>query len=66
MRIIYRHHLLQRLKERRIPKTYPKLIIEKPEQEYFDVLAKRNIAIKKLHFEEKMKNILVAHDVIEK
>lgn len=65
MRIIYRPHLLKRLKERKIPETYPKLIIEKPEREYFDVLAKRNIAIKELHFEGEVRNILVAYDIIE-
>lgn len=65
MKIVYRPHLVIRLKERKIPQDYPKKIVEKPQQEYFDTLAKRNIAIKKLHFEGKLRNMLVAYDIIK-
>lgn len=60
MKIFYRPHLKIRLKQRKIPFDYPKQIIELPDQEYFDTLAKRNIAIKKLFFEEKMRNMVIA------
>lgn len=65
MKIVYKLHLKIRLKQREIPIDYPRQIIESPEQEYFDTLAKRKIAIKKLYFEGKLRNILVAYDIIE-
>lgn len=65
MKIVYRPHLKIRLKQRKISFDYPKKIIELPDQEYFDTLAKRNIAIKKLFFEGKLRNIVVAYDIIK-
>lgn len=65
MKIVYKLHLKIRLKQREIPIDYPRQIIEFPEQEYFDTLAKRNIAIKKLYFEGKLRNIVVAYDIIK-
>lgn len=65
MKIVYKPHLRIRLKQRKIPFSFPKQIIESPEQNYFDTLAKRNIAIKKLFFEDKMRNIVVAYDIIK-
>lgn len=65
MKIVYKPHLKIRLKQREIPTDYPKRIIESPEQEYFDTLTKRNVVIKKLEFERKLRNILVAYDIIE-
>ena len=64
MKIVYRPHLKIRLKQRNIPFNYPKQIIESPEKEYFDTLAKRNIAIKKLLLEGKLRNMIVAYDKI--
>ncbi|MDP3940801.1 MAG: hypothetical protein Q8Q49_00680 [bacterium] len=65
MKIVYRPHLKERLKQRKIPTEYPKQIIESPEQEYFDTLAKRNIAIKKLFYEGSLRSMLVAYDIIK-
>ena len=65
MKVIYRPHLEKRLEERKIPRGYPKKIVQTPEQEYFDTLTKRSIAIKKLVFEREQRNILVAYDIIE-
>lgn len=65
MKIVYKPHLLIRLKQRSIPKDYPKKIIEQPEEEYLDTLTKRSIAIKRLEFEGKLRNILIAYDIIE-
>lgn len=65
MKIIQKPHLKIRLKERRIPTDYPKRIVEFPEQKFFDTLANRYIAIKKLYFEGERRNILAAYDIIE-
>lgn len=65
MKIVYRPHLKIRLKQREIPFDYPKRIVEQPNQEYFDEFTKRNVAIKKLFLEEKMRNIVVAYDIIK-
>lgn len=65
MKIDYRPHLRIRLKQRKVPFSFPKQIIDSPEQEYFDALARRNIAIKKLFFEGKLRNIVVAYDIIK-
>ena len=65
MRIIYRPHLLQRLKERKIPKEYPREIINSAEHIYFDAITNHNIAIKKLIYAGKIRNMVVAYDIIE-
>lgn len=65
MKIVYRPHLKIRLKQREIPFNFPKQIIESPDKKYFDMLTKRYIAIKKLYFEEKLRNIVVAYDIIK-
>lgn len=64
MKIVYKPHLKIRLRQREIPTDYPKQIIESADQEYFDTLTKRNVAIKKLEFEGNLRNILVAYDII--
>jgi len=45
--IIYTDHLKTRLRLRNIPEEYPGIILENPEQRFFDVLEKRNVSIKK-------------------
>ena len=66
MKVVYKPHLKIRLKQRKIPIDYPKRIIESPNQEYFDTFSRRNISVKKLYFEGRMRNILVAYDIIKR
>lgn len=65
MKINLRPHLLRRLKERKISKNYPKKIVQEPEREYFDTLTNHNIAIKKLLYSGKVRNMVVAYDIIK-
>ena len=65
MRIVYRRHLIRRLKERKIPSDYPKKIIKNAEQEYFDSITKHRIAIKELRYTERLRNMVIAYDIIQ-
>lgn len=65
MKVIYRPHLLRRLKERRIPRTYPKKILQEAEEEYFDLITDYEIAIKKLQYASKLRNMVVVYDIID-
>lgn len=65
MKIIYRPHLIRRLKERKVPKDYPKQIVKEPESTYFDTITKHKIAIKRLTYGGKLKSMVVSYDIIE-
>ena len=60
--IRYTNHLKLRLKIRKFPNEYPKIIYEKPEQRYYDNSEKTNIAIKKLKYNNKPRNIMIAYE----
>jgi len=62
MKIEYTNHLKFRIKIRNIPKEYPKVIYENPEQVFIDILEKRKVAIKKLKYNNKLRNIMIAYD----
>ena len=62
MEITYTDHLRLRLKIRRIPENYPKIIYEKPEQKFFDNLEGTSIAIKKLDYNKKLRNMMIAYE----
>lgn len=64
MKIVYRPHLERRLKERKIPRSYPKKILQNSEQSYLDLLNGRYIAVKKLRYGGKMRNMVIAYDII--
>ena len=61
-RIEYSGHLKLRLKIRKIPEDYPKKIYENPEQKFFDNAEQRFIAIKKLYYNKKMRNMMIAYE----
>lgn len=65
MRIIYRAHLIRRLRERKIPENYPKKIIKEPSSEYKDSVTGHKVAVKKLRYNEKTRSIVVVYDIIE-
>jgi len=60
--IVYTNHLKLRLKIRNIPDNYPKIIYDNPEQKFFDTLEKNFIAIKKLKYNERIRNMMIAYE----
>jgi len=62
VKIKYTEHLNLRLKIRKIPMEYPKDIYEGPEQKFFDNLEGTFIAIKKLNYNKKIRNMMVAYE----
>ena len=65
MNIVYKPHLLRRLKERKIPKTYPRKIILKPEYRYFDSQTMHYISIRKLKYAKSQRSMVAVYDIIE-
>ena len=64
MRIIYRPHLKRRLKEREIPEDYPKKIYKTAKLRFKDKLTNHHIAISKLKYAEKLRNLVISYDII--
>ena len=64
-RIEYTNHLKLRLEIRKIPFEYPKEIFEKPDKLFFDNIEKRHIAIKRLKYNKKFRNLLIAFDIFK-
>lgn len=62
VRIVYTEHLKLRLKIRKVPDDYPKKIYNNPEQTFFDNFEKTFIAIKKLKYNKKVRNMMVAYE----
>ncbi len=60
--IIYTKHLKSRLKSRRIPEDYPNIILKASELRFFDNIEKRNISIKKLKYNGKLRNMMIAYE----
>jgi len=61
MDIIYTNHLRLRLKLRNFPEHYPREIYLNGEQSFFDVIEQKFIAIKKLKYNGKFRNIMIAY-----
>ena len=59
--VIYTDHLETRLKLRNIPKDYPKEIFLDPEQEFYDNTEDTYISIKKLFYNGKIRNMMIAY-----
>lgn len=64
MKIAHTQHLIRRLNEREIPHHYPERIITEAEQEYYDISTQCYIAVKKFRHAGKMRNMVVAYDII--
>ncbi|MBI2135957.1 hypothetical protein HYU06_02720 [Candidatus Woesearchaeota archaeon] len=60
--ISYTDHLNLRLTVRKISYSYPRKIYEKPEQNYFDNTENNFISIKKLYYNKKVRNIMIAYE----
>lgn len=61
MEIYYTNHLKLRLKIRKIPEEYPKIIYENADQKFFDNVENTNIAIKRLKYNKKLRNMMIAY-----
>lgn len=62
MKIIYTSHLEFRLKIRNIPYNLPREIYHHAEEHYFDTLTKHYIAIHKVAFEGKIREMALTYD----
>ena len=61
-KISYTDHLGLRLKIRKLPYDYPKIIYENPEQRFYDIAEGNFIAIKKLRYNKKIRSIMIAYE----
>ncbi len=60
--IKYTDHLKLRLKIRRILDIYPKLIYTESDKRFFDNIEGKAIAIKKLKYNQKLRNMMIAYE----
>lgn len=65
MKILLSSHLKIRLKERKIPQSYPRKIVTKPDSLFVDTITNHQIAVKKLEYNGKLRPMVVAYDIIE-
>lgn len=63
-RIAYRPHLGRRIRERKIPKDYPKIIYTQSKLHYFDNETGHYIAVSKLKYAEKARHMVAVYDRI--
>lgn len=64
--IKYSNHLKLRISIRKFPPNYPKKVYKNPEQNFFDNVEGTNIAIKRLKYNEKVRNIMIAYEESDK
>ncbi len=60
--LIYTDHLKLRLRIRKIPNNYPEIIYKNPDQKFFDNLEGYNVAIKKLKYNQKLRNMMIVYE----
>lgn len=62
MKIIYTPHLKFRLKVRNIPSQLPKKIFKEAKEHYYDSLTQHYVAVHKLRFINKPREVAVTYD----
>ena len=62
LKILYTEHLKRRLNIRKIPEDYPRKIYEDPEQKFFDAAEMTKISIKKLYYNNKLRDMMIAYE----
>jgi hypothetical protein len=62
MRITYTPHLKFRLKIRDIPSHLPEKIFKEAKEHYYDSLTKHYVAVHKLRFNNKLREIAITYD----
>ena len=65
MKIVLIPHLKIRLKERRIPQDYPKIIIQNSEEKYKDLDTGYNIAVRSMEYSGKLRPMVVAYAIMK-
>lgn len=60
--IIYSNHLQCRLQIREVPEHYPREIYRYPEQCFLDSVEGHTIAVKRLDYNGKARNMMIAYD----
>ncbi|MEK7202823.1 MAG: hypothetical protein AAB653_00700 [Patescibacteria group bacterium] len=63
-KIIYSSHLIFRLKLREIPYALPKEIYQTAKEQYFDKETFKRIAIKKVKFKNKLREMAIIYEEI--
>jgi len=63
-KIVYSPHLILRLKLRKIPYALPKKIYQTAKEHYFDNQTLKEIAIKKVKFKNKFREMAVIYEEI--
>lgn len=66
MKIALSSHLKIRLKERLIPTSYPQKILSSPDAQYQDAITGHYIATRSLKYNEKVRPMVIAYDIIGK
>lgn len=61
-KVVYRPHLKRRLKERKFPNNYPRLVYKNTKIKFFDTLTNHYITISKLKYAGKLRNIMISYD----
>ncbi len=64
-KIIYSSHLLFRLKFREIPYSLPKEIYQTAKEQYFDKETFKRIAVKKVKFKNKLREMALVYEEID-
>lgn len=64
MRVIYRPHLKRRIRERLIPYDYPRKVYQKAKLHFVDSLTGHYIAVSKMQYAGKLRNLVVSYDII--
>ena len=64
MKIIYRPHLRRRIKERQFPVYFPRKIYNQAKIHYLDTKTNHAIAVVKLKYAGKSRNLAISYDII--
>jgi len=64
-KIIYTEHLKFRMKVRNVQNDMPKKIIMTSTEKYFDIFTKHKIAIKKVEYNDKERDMMICYDEYE-
>lgn len=64
-KIVYGSHLARRLKERKIPQDYPKLVYQKTNRVFVDTQSGHYVRVAQLKYAEKLRQITIVYDKIK-
>lgn len=64
MKVLYRPHLKRRIRQRAIPHDYPRKVYQQAKMHFIDILTGHHIAISKMQYAGKLRNLVVSYDII--